>query len=159
MWTRHRAWIVVLLLGGALTVLAACGEETPADNLETRVSKVEEALKGIQAQLEVPTPMPQPTATPQPAATPQPTPSPQPTATPMVLEGVATTPPQSLEATVNAENGLNVRAEPTIEAEVLQVLDHQQEVLLTGRSATSGDAEWVELQGGGWVQSQYMVFN
>ncbi len=159
MWTRHRAWIVVLLLGGALTVLAACGEETPADNLETRVSKVEEALKGIQAQLEVPTPMPQPTATPQPSATPQPTPSPQPTATPMILEGVATTPPQSLEATVNAENGLNVRAEPTIEAEVLQVLDHQQEVLLTGRSATSGDAEWVELQGGGWVQSQYMVFN
>ena len=159
MWTRHRAWIVVLLLGGALTVLAACGEETPADNLETRVSKVEEALKGIQARLEVPTPMPQPTATPQPSATPQPTPSPQPTATPMILEGVATTPPQSLEATVNAENGLNVRAEPTIEAEVLQVLDHQQEVLLTGRSATSGDAEWVELQGGGWVQSQYMVFN
>ena len=158
MCTRHRAWIVVLLLGGAFTFLAACGEETPADDLVTRVSEIEKSVKGIRRQLDIPTPTPLPTVTPQPTATPQPTPSPQPTATPLVIDGVATTPPQSLEATVNAENGLNAREEPTIEAEVLQVLDHQQEVLLTGRSAPSGDAEWVELQGGGWVQSQYMVF-
>jgi predicted secreted Zn-dependent protease len=75
------------------------------------------------------------------------------------VPGVTAVPAVSVNATVNAENGLNVRAEPNIESEVLIVLDHEQEVIVTGRSATSGDADWVELDSGGWVQSQFLVFD
>ena len=163
MQIRGRGWVLVLLLTGALVGLTACEEEAQPqvqDDLEARVSRIEATLQGIQAQLEVPTPTPLPTATPAPTVTPQPTATPYPTPTPPdepVVTAVPTA--SSAAATVNADNGLNVRAEPTIEAEVLRVLDHELEVSLTGRSATSGDADWVELEDGGWVQSQYLIFN
>ncbi|MCY3802535.1 MAG: SH3 domain-containing protein [Chloroflexi bacterium] len=160
---RSKGWLLVLLLTGALVVLTACEEQAQPqvqDDLEARVSRIEATLQGIQAQLEVPTPTPLPTATPAPTATPQPTATPYPTPTPPDVPVVTAVPTaSSAGATVNADNGLNVRAEPTTEAEVLRVLDHESEVSLTGRSATSGDADWVELEDGGWVQSQYLIFN
>ena len=162
MQIRGKGWLLVLLLTGALVGLTACEEEAQPqvqDDLEARVSRIEATLQGIQAQLEVPTPTPLPTATPAPTATPQPTATPYPTATPPDAPVVTAVPTASATVTVNADNGLNVRAEPTIEAEVLRVLDHEAEVSLTGRSATSGDADWVELEDGGWVQSQYLIFN
>ena len=164
MQMRSKGWLLVLLLAGAMVGLTACAEESQPqarDDLEARVSRIEATLQGIQAQLEVPTPTPLPTATPAPTATPQPTATLPPTAAPPDSPVVTAAPTGSAsrEAVVNADNGLNVRVEPTIDAEVLLVLDHEQVITLTGRSATSGDADWVELEDGGWVQSQYLIFN
>ena len=62
-----------------------------------------------------------------------------------------------MAATVNADDGLNTRAEPTTDAAVLEVLSHESEVELTGESRIIDDIEWVELSRGGWVQSQFLV--
>lgn len=73
-----------------------------------------------------------------PAATPTPTPTP-------------------ISATVDPEEGLNVREEPTTDSGVLEVLLGSAEILLTGTRQTIGDIDWVELVDGGWVQSQYLT--
>ena len=65
-------------------------------------------------------------------------------------------PPSSV--TVNADDGLNLRAEPSIESDVLEVLLHQSAVNLTGESQVIDDIEWVEIATGGWVQSQFLLF-
>ena len=73
-----------------------------------------------------------------PAATPTPTPIP-------------------ISATVDPDEGLNVREEPTTDSDVLEVLLGGAEILLTGTRQTIDDIEWVELADGGWVQSQYLT--
>ncbi len=73
-----------------------------------------------------------------PAATPTPTPTP-------------------ISATVDPDEGLNVREEPTTDSEVLEILLGGADILLTGTRQTIDDVEWVELVDGGWVQSQYLT--
>jgi len=57
-----------------------------------------------------------------------------------------------------AAKRLNVREEPTTDAAVLRVVLVDEVLDLTGQSTTVGDVEWVELQDGGWVQSQFLTF-
>ena len=73
-----------------------------------------------------------------PAATPTPTPTP-------------------ISATVDPDEGLNVREDPTTDSDVLEVLLGGAEILLTGTKQTIDEIEWVELVDGGWVQSQYLT--
>ncbi len=69
----------------------------------------------------------------------------------------ATPTPIPTSATVDPEEGLNVREEPTTDSDVLEVLLGGAEILLTGTRQTIDDIEWVELVDGGWVQSQYLT--
>jgi len=83
-----------------------------------------------------------------PLVTPTPTPTPTPAATP--------TPTPSLIRRVNAEDGLNVRVQPSVREAVVRVLLFQTEVRLTGRQRTSDGLIWVELEPDGWVQARYL---
>ena len=73
-----------------------------------------------------------------PAATPTPTPTP-------------------ISATVDPDEGLNVREQPTTDSDVLEILLGGAEILLTGTRQTIDEIEWIELVDGGWVQSQYLT--
>ncbi|MCY3782630.1 MAG: SH3 domain-containing protein [Chloroflexi bacterium] len=83
-----------------------------------------------------------------PLVTPTPTPTPTPAVTP--------TPTPSLIRRVNAEDGLNVRVQPSVREAVVRVLLFQTEVRLTGRQRTSDGLIWVELEPDGWVQARYL---
>ncbi len=83
---------------------------------------------------------------PQPASGGQRTPRPTATATPTPIPAI-----------VDADEGLNARADTTTDSEVLEVLPSGAEVLLTGERVTIDDIEWVALVDGGWVQSQYLT--
>ncbi len=65
--------------------------------------------------------------------------------------------PTPISATVDPAEGLNVREEPTIESEVLEIVPEGSEILLTGARQTIDDIEWVEIVDSGWVQSQYLT--
>ena len=65
--------------------------------------------------------------------------------------------PTPISATVDPAEGLNVREEPTIESEVLEIVPEGSEILLTGAGQTIDDIEWVEIVDSGWVQSQYLT--
>ena len=76
------------------------------------------------------------------------TPRPPATATPK------TTP---ITATVDPDDGLNVRAEPASDAEVLKVLLKDEEIELTGEKQVVGEDTWYELVEGGWVVGDYIT--
>lgn len=160
----------VLGLAAVAVVLisfAGCGD-SELQELSTRVSDLENAYQSIRAELDAPTPTPAAApaavvaATPAtPAMTPTITPVPEPTATPTPRPTLTPTPGGEVTGTtvtVNADEGLNARAEPNTDAAVLEVLPHEAEVELTGESQVIDDIEWVELSGGGWVQSRYLVY-
>ena len=90
---------------------------------------------------------PSPGATiPAPAISPSPTPQPTPVPTPA----------PTLIGVVNATDGLNVRTEPSTQSRVLEILLFGSEVELTGRDRVSEGLLWVEVEGGGWVQSRFL---
>lgn len=116
----------------------------------------------------VPTPSVTPSPTPEATnaatvtVTPVPTESPIPesNATPEPTETIP--PPREVSpgttVTVNADDGLNVRVEPSTDSEVTRVLRFNQEVVLTGGSVIDGEIQWVELEEPGWVQARYLTF-
>ena len=69
----------------------------------------------------------------------------------------ATATPTPITATVDPDDGLNVRAEPASDAEVLKVLLKDEEIELTGKKQKVGDITWYELVEGGWVVGDYIT--
>ncbi len=65
--------------------------------------------------------------------------------------------PTPISATVDPDEGLNVREDPTTDAEVLEILEGGAEILLTDSRQIIDEIEWVQLVDGGWVQSQYLT--
>ena len=96
--------------------------------------------KPVQTLAEKPTISPSPTQ--------KPTLSPSPT---LPLVGV-------VGATVNAQDGLNIRSGPSTNFGVVRVAPFGELVELTGESASEGDLLWVELVEDGWVQDRYLDF-
>lgn len=157
-------FIAVTAVAVALISLAGCGN-SELEELSSRVSSLENAYQSIRTELDQPAPTaapaaaptlepaPAPAATTTPVPEPTETPTPRPTLTP--TPGTAAAP---ATATINADDGLNARAEPSIESAVLEVLAFESEVELTGETQVIDDIEWVELSRGGWVQSQFLIF-
>ncbi len=157
--------MAVAAVAVALISFAGCGD-SELQELSARVSELENAYRSIRTELDqpAPNPAPPPTLDPisapaaAPTVTPLPeptlTPTPRPTLTPTLIDADAT----SATATVNADEGLNARAEPSIESAVLAVLRHDFKVELTGETQVIDEIEWVEISQGGWVQSQFLVF-
>lgn len=88
----------------------------------------------------------------------KPTISPSPTQEPTM--SLSPTPPlvSAVRATVNAEDGLNIRSGPSTNFGVVRVAPFGDLVELTGESASEGDLLWVELVEDGWVQDRYLDF-
>ena len=157
-------FIAITAVAVALFSLAGCGN-SELEELGARVSDLENAYQSIRTELDQPAPTAAPAAAPTlepapaPAATatanPEPTETPTPRPTLMPTPETAAVP---ATATVNADDGLNTRAEPSTESAVLEVLAFESEVELTGESQVIDDIEWVELSRGGWVQSQFLIF-
>ena len=157
-------FIAVTAVAVALISLAGCGN-SELEELSTRVSDMENAYQSIRTELDQPAPTAaaaaEPTLEPAPAPAATATPIPEPTETPTPRPTLMPTPETAAApgtATVNADEGLNTRAEPSTDAAVLEVLLPESEVELTGESQVIDDIEWVELSGGGWVQSQFLIF-
>jgi hypothetical protein len=156
----------VALVAVAMVSLAGC-EDSEMQELSARVSDLENAYQSMRAELDAPPPaapavvVPAPAAAPTPIPTPTVTPVPEPTATSTPRPTLTPTPGETtggVVATINADEGLNARTEPTTDSAVLEVIAHETEVELTGASQVIDDIEWVELTRGGWVQSQYLVY-
>ena len=157
----------VALVAVAVVSLAGC-EDSEMQELSARVSDLENAYQSMRAEMDAPAPaapaavVPAPAAaTPTPIPTPTVTPVPEPTSTPTPRPTLTPTPGEStggVVATINADEGLNARTEPSTDSAVLEVIPHETEVELTGASQVIDDIEWVELTGRGWVQSQYLVY-
>ena len=105
------------------------------------------------------------TPTPTPPPTPEPTADPEPTPTPAPVTPAPTLTPTPLDippghAAVDADVGLNVRAEPGFGGQVLRVLPDRAIVELTGLSRDDDSGTWHELaeEGAGWVLGTYLVF-
>ncbi len=157
-------FIAVTAVAVALISLAGCGN-SELEELSARVSDMENAYQSIRTELDQPAPTAapaaEPTLEPAPAPAATATPIPEPTETPTPRPTLMPTPETAAApgtATVNADEGLNTRAEPSTDAAVLEVLLPESEVELTGESQVIDDIEWVELSGGGWVQSQFLIF-
>ena len=157
--------MVVAAVAVGLISFAGCGE-SEIQELSARVSDLENAYQAIRTELDQPAPTPiiapAPTLVPAPAPAATITPDPEPTMTPTPRPTLTPT-PGAVDATpttvtVNADEGLNTRAEPSVESAVLEVLVHESEVELTGQTQVIDDIEWVELTRGGWVQSQFLIF-
>ena len=161
-------FIAITAAAVALFSLAGCGN-SELEELGARVSDLENAYQSIRTELDQPAPTAAPAAAPtlEPAPAPAPAPAatatanPEPTETPTPRPTLMPTPETAAvpaTATVNADDGLNTRAEPSTESAVLEVLAFESEVELTGESQVIDDIEWVELSRGGWVQSQFLIF-
>lgn len=154
-------FIAVTAVAVALISLAGCGN-SELEELGARVSDLENAYQSIRTELDQPAPVAAPTLEPAPAPAATATPIPEPTETPTPRPTLTPTPGTAAApatATINADEGLNTRAEPSTDAAVLEVLLHESEVELTGEAQVIDDIEWVELSRGGWVQSQFLIFS
>jgi hypothetical protein len=161
-------FIAVAAIAVALFSLAGCGN-SELEELSARVSNLENAYQSSRTEIDQSAPMAAPTAVPAAAPTLEPapalaatvTPIPEPTETPTPRPTLTPTPGTAAApatATINADEGLNARTEPSIESAVLEVIAPESEVELTGESQVIDDIEWVELSRGGWVQSQFLIF-
>lgn len=101
-----------------------------------------------------------PTHTPTPTATVTPTPSPTATATPTASQTPTPTATPRPQALVQNLYGLNLRAQPTVSAEVLRFLPPDTVLfLLPGQATDRDDQQWqeVEIDGqSGWVLAQFL---
>ena len=157
--------MAVAAVAVALISFAGCGD-SELQELSARVSELENAYRSIRTELDQPASEPGTAADSGPDFSPGRgshgdaapratlTPTPRPTLTPTLIDADGT----SATATVNADEGLNARAEPSIESAVLAVLRHDFKVELTGETQVIDEIEWVEISQGGWVQSQFLVF-
>ena len=157
----------VALVAVAMTSLAGC-EDSEMQELSARVSYLENAYQSMRTELDTRSPAAAApavpaavAATPTPIPTPTVTPVPEPTSTPTPRPTLIPTPGETtggVVVTIDADEGLNARTEPSTDSAVLEVIAHETEVELTGASQVIDDIEWVELTRGGWVQSQYLVY-
>ncbi len=97
------------------------------------------------------------------SAAPAPTPAQTETATPAPTADAtaATTEPPSddeLTAVVVPEGGLNVRTEPRADADVARVAPAGERLQLTGENTVVDGVTWWEIEGGNWVQGQFLRF-
>lgn len=74
---------------------------------------------------------------------------PQPTVLP-------TASPVPVKGTVNSEDGLNIRENPSADSNRIGGLSDQQEVGLTGATQLVEESTWYELSEGGWVIGDYL---
>ena len=119
------------------------------------------------------TPGPTPTATQTPTATPTYTPSPtatllptntpttMPTETPPPLPTNTPTPEQET-AVVNSPFGLNMRAEPNVESDILAFIPADSVVILLNGAVDTDDISWLEISFdgiAGWVSEGFLIVN
>jgi len=99
------------------------------------------------------------TAAPAPAATPAPAETAAPAPTPAAT-AVATEAPSDdeLTAVVVPEGGLNVRPQPSADAQPAYVAPAGTRLQLTGQNRVVDGVTWWELEDGNWVQGQFLRF-
>jgi len=99
------------------------------------------------------------TAAPAPAATPAPAETAAPAPTPAAT-AVATEAPShdELTAVVVPEGGLNVRPQPSADAQPAYVAPAGTRLQLTGQNRVVDGVTWWELEDGNWVQGQFLRF-
>ena len=56
------------------------------------------------------------------------------------------------------EGGLNVRTEPRADADVARVAPAGERLQLTGENTVVDGVTWWEIEGGNWVQGQFLRF-
>ena len=105
------------------------------------------------------TPTPLPTETP--TAVPSDTPTPPPTETPTVVPTNTAVPtPTPRTAVINSPYGLNLRAEPGIDGEILTFLAPDAVVIVLGGRETADNLIWQQIEAEsqiGWVSDQFLA--